>query len=81
MSERQFAHLIPMVCVALQIAVFCIEVSHWRPIERWWYVDMASTLVALVGSIYAAVKASRWWFALTVVEALMVLVLVLALGG
>jgi hypothetical protein len=33
------------------------------------------------GSVYAAVRASRWWFALTVVEALMVLVLVLALGG
>jgi hypothetical protein len=49
-SERKFAYLILIACVALQIVVFCIEVSHWRPIEEWWYVDVTSTLVALVAA-------------------------------
>jgi hypothetical protein len=58
-----------------------LEFHHWLPTRNVWAADVSATLIAVAGSIYAAVRASRWWYALTVAEALMVLVLVLALGG
>src|SRR5580704_12524395 len=80
-TGRKFAHLVPILCCAAQVAVFSIDISHWRPIEDWWYVDFLATLIAVGGSVYAAAKTSRWWFVMTGIEVLLAILLVLALGG
>jgi hypothetical protein len=80
-TGRKTAHIVPLLCIVAQIATFSIDVSHWRPIENWWYVDFVATIVAVLGSVYAGVKASRRWFVMTGIEVILAILLVLALGG
>jgi hypothetical protein len=80
-TTRKFAHLVPILCIAAQMAVFSLEFHHWLPITNVWNADMIATLVAVVGSVYAGVKANRWWFVLTGIEALIAILLAVALGG
>jgi len=67
-TKQKIGHTVGIVCVALQAAAAIIEISHWHPIADWWYVDFAATLLAVAGSLYAALNAKRSWYAIFAIE-------------
>jgi len=78
-TARKIANLVPVVCIVVQVAAFSLEFHHWLPITNVWYADMIATLVAVLGSVYAGVLASRRWFVMTGIEVVLAFSLVLIL--
>jgi len=81
-TNRKRGNFVGALCIAAQVAAFCLEWRPWPPgTPVWWFVDEIATLVAVAGSVYAAAKASRWWYVMTTIEALLAIIFVLGSGG
>ena len=76
-TKQTIGRLVGFTSLALQTAVTCIEFSHWRPIADWWSVDFAAALILVAGSLYAAMNARRWWYAIFAVASLSALTMAL----
>jgi hypothetical protein len=77
-DRRKLANIVATVCVGVHIAVF----FKWPPgTDMWWLASEISALLAVGGSLYAGVKASRWWLVITGIEVAWAIMLIVALAG
>lgn len=73
-TRRKLAHLVPLLCIGAQIAIIELNLRprFLGPDGRWLCLAVPA-LLAAAGSFYAGVRASRWWFVITILELVLVL--------
>jgi hypothetical protein len=79
--SRGLAHLVGALCGIVLVATSMLDFYRWLPIYNSWAATMIGAVLALLGSIYASRKGSRWWYVLTSLSVAVLLLGIIALGG